>query len=331
MNHSEITIHFASRASTKDVRGHNIYTRNDNKDIYSYGLHFRMAHANDETKTIVVNGDAYSTTTSRHQSYLRSALANNMPSGYRSIIVPFTISAANRANFKLESIDIIDVSPDREIAKCLTHNADFSAIRSRSSNAWDNLNAHRREYNYECDTKYFHRLGESVFRAEDYTTGKWSYFLSGFDETASSNTTGYFISKLPRRATSVEDAFLSLAPKSVQKAIAEGLEVKRQGDTFAIPATNILTRKVKNKQKSGLVTKAFWGATYNTREYPMLNDSHAATEIGYVNKVMYARGSLIHRPANRRPEHKRIKLGNVWHKIVFNTALGSWSTSGRVD
>ena len=40
---------------------------------------------------------------------------------------------------------------------------------------------------------------------------------------------------------------------------------------------------------------------------------------------IFIRGTLRHR------EHKMIRMGDVWHEVIKNTALDSWSASGNVD
>lgn len=83
-----------------------------------------------------------------------------------------------------------------------------------------------------------HTLGQSVFRAAyrgDNGKRYWANFLSGIDN--SPHGSGYFLVQLPKNAdvTSVQSAIESLKPESVKAAESYGIEVKRQGDLFAIP------------------------------------------------------------------------------------------------
>jgi hypothetical protein len=349
--HYDVCVRFAQRGE-RGLKGHNVYSGYGNTEIYSYGPHFVMAIADDERNLVIVNGDRYSVSTTQHQSNLRGALASYLPSNYRQITIPFSVASA--AHIDLHTIEQVDVDQDFEEAYCKTHNQYFLADFMTGKTAWAVMNEHRDQHydpvvkEERCVTTYVHRLGGSVFRAKgDYRNRhpyKYHYFLSGFDETHNSRNDGYFICELPHAVKTVEEAYESLKPKIVKEAYAAGLNVKRQGDVFAIPVLDLNSRKIlKNKTRAHMepVVRSRWNQETQSYEseiirmeldMPKVNDSHAANEIGYDSrKRMYARGNLYHRPLFRRPEHKRIQLGKIWHRIVFNTAKGSWSLGGRVD
>jgi hypothetical protein len=363
-SHGEITDHFAKRENNRDKRGNNVFTGHGNTEIYSYGTHFVLAIADDDRKIIIVNGDRYSVTTARHQSLLRSSLLEYLPKGYRQITIPFSVLYAARVD--KYTVTPIDTETDYESAYCKTHDKSFYA--TQFDTAYMVLMSHKRDNDYECQTHYEHRLGGSVFRAKPLYhefNQNYKYFLSGFDETHNSRTDGYFISELPHSVKTVADGYESLKPKEVRDAIAAGLDVKRQGDAFAIPVSDLNVRRM-TKQKAHLVPKSGWayrddeGNVYGTAypgysrtngkpvkwEYGPLGkeleiptfmiegrNSHGANEIA-VDRYghVYARGNLMHRPMVRMPEHRNIPLGKTWHRIVFNRAKASWqSTTGRVD
>jgi hypothetical protein len=106
-----------------------------------------------------------------------------------------------------------------------------------------NLQGRHGEYTVNADgtysqTRSVHQLGQSVFRAAYRgSNGKryWANFLSGVDSTPTGS--GYFLVQLPKRAdvSSVASAIESLKPETVRVAEGMGIEVKRQGDLFAIP------------------------------------------------------------------------------------------------
>jgi hypothetical protein len=374
--HYDVCKHFAERKTNRDKRASNVYTGYANTEIYSYGYHFIMAYVDDDRKIVVENGDRYGVTTSRHQSELRGALQTYLPKDYRRITVPFSV--LRQANVNLYTVEPLDTEADYEDAYCKTHDQHFYAD---SNSAYMNLMSHQRMFDYNCEgVRYFHRLGGSVFRARSaYTSrsanqnGAWEYFLSGFDETHNSRTDGYFISKLPHPVKTVEAAYEALKPKAVRDAIAAGLDVKRQGDAFAIPVTTVNEfHKIKKLPKMrakmvdkygnayfdtegkvvpnsgtrrwnyaasgtwsyGLIGKELEVPTFGQFVDSRQNNSHGANEIA-VDRYghIYARGNLYHRPPlGRLPEHKNIPLGKIWHRIVFNTAKGSWqSQTGRVD
>lgn len=100
---------------------------------------------------------------------------------------------------------------------------------------------------YYYQNRQRHILGESVFRAAYRgTNGKryFANFLSGVDSDP--HGSGYFLVQLPKhaRTDSVEAAYESLKPHSVQLAEKDGIEVKRQGDIYAIP-TNYSLRDLR--------------------------------------------------------------------------------------
>lgn len=80
--------------------------------VYSYGRHFEMARPlRDKKGTIhafLLNGDTYSNTTSKHQSTVRWTLART---GIQQVIIPHEALAG--AGIDLDSIKLVDVSPDR--------------------------------------------------------------------------------------------------------------------------------------------------------------------------------------------------------------------------
>lgn len=64
-------------AKCLDFKGNSLYAETiDNLYIvYSYGKHFPIAVYNFDTKIWYINTDKYSTTTSRHQSIVKQAIA----------------------------------------------------------------------------------------------------------------------------------------------------------------------------------------------------------------------------------------------------------------
>jgi len=52
---------------------------------------------------------------------------------------------------------------------------------------------------------------------------------------------------------------------------------------------------------------------------------HVATEVLHCRDGIYVRGTLRHE------EHLTIHMGKIWHKVKMNTAVNSWTASGRID
>lgn len=86
--------------------------RRDADKIYSYGYHFEMGRVlrdkKGQPRLILLNGDNYSMTTSRHQSTVR-AWVNRC--GLPSVIIPY--SALDAAGVDKDSVELIDRSEDR--------------------------------------------------------------------------------------------------------------------------------------------------------------------------------------------------------------------------
>jgi uncharacterized protein YeaO (DUF488 family) len=70
---------------------------------------------------------------------------------------------------------------------------------------------------------YWHILGGTLIKKE------MQYYLCSLDEN------NYFVAQLSTPTKTVEEAFESLKPKPIKKAIKQGIKVKRQGEWFFIP------------------------------------------------------------------------------------------------
>lgn len=152
---------------------------------------------------------------------------------------------------------------------------------------------------------------------------RWAYFLSGFD--ANESRPSYFFCELPPRVRpeTVEQAFETLKPAAVRFAEDQGREVKRQGDIFAIPMPRLTLAGM--KKAGGVHIKRpklidIDGRTVWDGPRPqLLGTNHEGTEIVTLDGYTYARGTITHNPAGRRPDHKRTPLGKEWHLILKNT------------
>jgi len=334
--------------------------------VYSYGHHFPMAIVMrerpnthyawressptiGEPQWVLVNGDNFSSTTSRHQAIVRSVIANNfMP----SLIVPFT--ALDAAGIERTSIEILQVREDR--VERWTEEVEPKGANLRSMVYGDDnrpmpfepgvtrLGAGQHgdgNYNYvyeevpnrrwvratnngaiaERETPHEpwrvertrHWLGDSLFIGKAH--GRRRRFLSSFDYQESRPL--YFLCELPRssRATTVEQAYEDLKPDLVKEAERAGMEVTRQGDMFAVP-TELSTREAK------MLTPHRKGRIVKRPRRGLLGTNHTASEVlfGTCGRV-YARGLLYHAPGLRDPDHARRKMGDgrTWHLLVKNT------------
>ena len=148
----------------------------------------------------------------------------------------------------------------------------------------------------------FHNRWDSyraVIRAREF---RESYYISGFDEQDG----GYFLCELPQGSAprNLAEAYQCLKPEAVVLAEQMGRKVRRQGDIFAVP-----------------LRRDFEGAEAikkGSRDH-VLRTNHLATEMVQYGNAVYARGKLLHRPRNRRPDHAPLFLGRKWHLLVKNT------------
>jgi hypothetical protein len=199
-----------------------------------------------------------------------------------------------------------------------------------------------------------HYLGDSLFRArvrmserytneDGHTDYRWrtytAKFLSSFDY--GEPNAPYFLCELRRRcpANTVEEAIADLMPDEVRDLIAQGVEVLRQGDVFAIP-TDLSSKDLRAIAEPATVRhlrgRPDGPAVWEYEETPVrrrsdggglayvMGTNHVAT---YVIKTkdgqFYGKGTLYHQPRQswRAPEHRRLKLGDgkTWYRFVKNT------------
>ena len=150
-----------------------------------------------------------------------------------------------------------------------------------------------------------HHLGGSLI---EY---KGKRYLSSIDNTGKGQST-YFIVMLKDKPDTVQAAFRSLADNLTDdeyEQYQDGI-IKRQGEYFLIPTTDTSNIKRNLKHKVNLSKR---GNAHIARDYLKVFDN------------IFIRGTLRHR------QHKMVSMGNVWHKVVKNTAGRSWGASGNVD
>lgn len=147
----------------------------DNKTLYSYGHHFKLAVRLD-TGEYLINGDTYSSSTSRHTSLCIQYLRPN-------VIIPFS------------ALD--QVTRDYHLIKLISRESDRYIQRTRKDPETGEL------IKYEE-----HRLGAAVIEF------KGKYYLSSIDSGAKGQG-GYFLVELPKNARTVANAFDLLFPEEL--------------------------------------------------------------------------------------------------------------------
>ncbi len=170
----------------------------------------------------------------------------------------------------------------------------------------------------DVQTRNIHTLGDSVVRVKD------RFYISAVDETGVDNSM-YFLAELvtDRAPKTLEEAMGFLKPEVVREAEAQGANVLRQGEWFAIP-TYYRTSELMRDVERGI-------AVYGER-HVLGKDGHHELEEAVIYKAgprkgeVYARGVLRH----TEEEHVDLRLGTArWYLIVHNVAGASYTLSGK--
>lgn len=281
--------------------------------------------------TLLVNGDeGPSNMTKGQQREMRDAIKRHKPA--KVALVPF--SALRAARVDPRDVEIVDVTPDREIEQL---------VPCQSTKCADAGTPHKHP-------RKVHFLGETLFRVKrkawsDKTNGhvaRHDYFVSGLDRNDDPSRRNFFLAQLPAARPApktVDEALALLRPKGVPK------DALRQGEWFLLPAPN---KKFKPDQ---IIKDMKAVAKSNTEDLkagvPIVSDDskeqferiqnggwsmharrerHRATRMA-CNGAVYVSGML------RDAEHGALKLGDgkTWHKVVKNRAVGGWRAGGDVD
>jgi len=168
---------------------------------------------------------------------------------------------------------------------------------------------------------------------------RWAYFLSGFDHNEPRPS--YFFCELPPRVhpTTVEEAYLTLKPKTVRLAEEMGRTVLRQGDQWFVEMPGLTLRELKkqggvhhrrggpgleHQQAQPAEIRFSWQIPRFQRLINMdcwlHGTTHEASEVVRVGALTYARGTVKHVPDGRAPDHVRLPLGDrkTWFLCIPN-------------
>lgn len=161
-----------------------------------------------------------------------------------------------------------------------------------------------------------HFTGAILFSIDD------TYFMADLDQNEIEHRKmNFWMSKLPRKAASIADAYASLKPKEVSDAERFlGRTCARQGEWFFIPVQG-------EYKKSDDVKTEVVGWSTNRKTVAILqskgNRPHYVSDM---SKEGFVKGEVTHGGY----EHHPIMLKG-WHKPVPNTAVESFKISGMVD
>ncbi|MBF0553236.1 MAG: hypothetical protein HQK96_01620 [Nitrospirae bacterium] len=162
-----------------------------------------------------------------------------------------------------------------------------------------------------------------------------------------------FMVELPKKVGTIKEAYESLKPPEVIKALKDGLDVKRQGEWFFIPAPKSLTKKIsKMTEREQLILLA--SQTYSRiqsiidkdvlamvkKEAPKItarvpitrnlkagdNRPNTVEFCVQFGKTNCCKGKVQHTGR----EHADLIL-KEWHTAVPNTAVKSFTITGDID
>lgn len=282
----------------------NIYFNGDGI-LYSYGNHFPLAVALKKHEDFfLVNGDGASVTTSRHREDLFACLRNRRGAEYY-VVVPFSsLAQALGHGARWSSSAYYTARDARENLEVVDHKEDYWTTKQ----VWV---TDKETGEKELKDVREHFLGGALLRIGD------EYFLSGIDQSGRDRRGMYFLTKLPRPASSVDDAYLAIKPKGLN-----GEAHVRQGEFFLVPQEGM-------KKPRGIPVEKKMRLENRGRDERRWR--HVATEGFRLDGIQYVRGTVRH------PEHKMVSLENVWHRVYEATGAGpdgeivSWSASGGFD
>lgn len=211
-------------------------------------------------------------------------------------MIPFNVF--HEAKLDLADYRLIARGPEESITRTV-------------SNGWTKSG----EPKFKDETVHF--TGASLFKIQD------KYFLFDIDRREVEHKVfNAFLVELPHAASSIADAYESLKPDEVKRALAKGLDVKRQGEWFFIPVKGDDTPDCRTD-----ADRERWEPEQLYR--PLIlqagpNRPNTA-EMGIEAKA-WVKGKIEH--SGR--EHATLFL-KTWHKAVPNTATRSFTITGDVD
>jgi len=272
--------------------------------LYSYGRHFpmlvRMKHWG--KGKFLLNADRYSSTTSRHQMYAGRIATVQIPfsalNGALNDDRGRMRWPTNGMEFDPAKLHLIDKGEERYDKTGrytpVHYGSDLPVLSEKeyleSNEALQGLYRAQTERRPEaCVIRYGRR-----------------YYLSSMDGA------NYFISLLPRKVASVDEAFEVLKPVEIN-----GSTYERQGEWFFIPVSVTIPKKEIQKKK------------YLQNKVKGLPQHHYVRDYVVHSDYPYplVRGSVRH----DRRDHRMLKLGEEWHMAIESNHRGSWGASGAVD
>ena len=310
--------------------------------MYSYGYHFALAIR--KRGHFVLNGDTYSSSTSTHQTYTREACEPN-------VTIPFSVlmTALNEHNSnnalaeKAQQMKILDTQDDeyRDVPYIDKETGEHKIRQEHMLGA----------VLFEFEKKYF--LSATDSRAKGFRLGYFMVELpkkvTNIDEALKTLMPAGIKNGIPYERQG-EFFFVPCYEKTPRLHAPETqyewmLYNYKTHDVISRNESTRLRERFRNEEDAETTRKALESNVYrqnnnwSVHKRPrndLMNiaiyfetgsqNSHLADELAMDSKKrLYARGNIIH------PEHKRLKLGKVWHRVYVNRAVRSIGASGRID
>jgi hypothetical protein len=283
----------------------------DGDIMYSWGHHFpllvRMPHWGKDK--YLLNADTYSPSTSLHQrlcfhlatvqipfSALNQALNGEMPGSPTGYSIRFDVKKLHLIDKDGERWDWTgkwnycygekEGRYGREVVAKVISNAEYEKLPIEEKGKCDKLKERRPE---ACVIRYGRK-----------------YYLSSMDGN------NFFISLLPGKVETVDQAFEALKPAEIN-----GTEYKRQGEWFFVPVSVTVPRKEIQKKKPLTNRLTILPRHHYVRDYALV----------FGHKHPIVRGTVRH----TQGDHGILKLGEDWHLAIESNHKGSWGAQGRVD
>ena len=255
---------------------------------------------------LLANGAALESPMSSHQTDVLRTLEQSQS---RFGVVPFHSIVAAWTDGTVRNWDEAPI-PIRDLKR------EVAVVVPSAGEQWQTVT--EKDKNGREHERQIHTLGDSVVRVRD------RYYLSAVDPTGVGRGM-FFLAELicDQAPASLAGAFDFLKPKVVREAEAQGANVMRQGEWFAVP-TKRLTSEVMEDVERGI-------AVYRERHVLGRGDGHHQLEEAVIYRAgprkgeVYARGVLRH----TNEEHHDLDLGTIrWYLVVHNIQGASYTLSG---
>lgn len=291
----------------------------DGDILYSYGHHFpmlvRMPHWGKDK--YLLNADVYSPSTSQHQAQCASLATVQIPFSALNGALAGERSrwATTRMDFEPEKLRLIHHGEERwdhtgrwiwrYNRSTVTHGKgtnweyEQSIYKEKvlSQADYDKLPEDEKEH---CRPQKERRPESCVIRY-----GR-KYYLSSMDGA------NYFISLLPGKVETVDQAFEMLKPAEIN-----GTPYHRQGEWFFVPVAATVPKKEIKKQQYLINREKELPRHHRVRDY--------VVQFGHKHPLV--RGTVRH--DNR--DHRMLNLGEQWHLAIESNHKMSWGAAGNVD